>query len=261
MKELVEPITINNVKKISDDMFTLGPNLVLRFNVECSRNVNDKTYPFYSEFEYPCDNGSYKTLVSVKRIYDYYMTIENVKKDENGNKVYIRIGVTEILLLQNGLDTVASWFTLKKYSNLFAKNGGVLTICPPVPNMNIGGLPMGKYLEFYPTIIDRGMSNADKYPGIRIYLGEDSTFVDMPVDRFMGFKYIIDKCDMFGYAQNLANAMNPELGTNRTGLNGITPTKKEQRQSTICSTPLSGTTGISSGRRVEDKNKMSSLEG
>lgn len=259
MKELVEPITIENVKKITDDMFTLGPNVVLRFNVECSRNVGNKTYPFYSEYEYPCDNGSVKSLVSVKRVYDYYMSIENVKKDDNGNKVFVRIGVTEILLLQQSLAVVASWFSSKKYANLFVKSNGVLTVCPPVPNAAVTGLPMGKYLEFYPTIIDRGMANADKFPGIRIYLGDDSAFIDIPVEKFMGFKYIVDKCDMFGYAQNLANAMNPELGFNRTMLNGTTSIKKEYKENMCYSAPLTGTTGIT-GRKVENKNNMSSLE-
>ena len=263
MKELIEPITINNLKKIVDDMYALGPNVVLRFNVECSRNVGNKTYPFYSEYEYPCDTGSVDSLVSIKRVYDYYLSIENVKKDDNGNKVFIRISVNDFLMFRNAIDVITSWFTEKKYKNLFAINStGALIIAPPIPSHAITGLPMGRYLEFVPTIIDKGMANADKERGVRMFLSEDSSFVDLNLNKIAGLKYLLEKCDMFGYAQNLANAVNPILGTNRVNLADSIGSKKPRELKMVDShTPLSGTTGISSGRKVgKGGNDISSLE-
>ena len=142
MGEIVSPFEILKVDKISDDIYSLGPNVLLKFNVSLSRSSNGKRYHFYKEFEYPSSFDNIKSLVTIKRSFDFYLSIENMQKDNNGNKLFIRIGAQEYMLFKKALEQAISWFTDPKYNNLFATNRGKLVIMPPIPEFRISNLPM-----------------------------------------------------------------------------------------------------------------------
>jgi len=124
-------------------------------------------------------------------------------------------------MVKQGLETAISWFTDTKYKNLFATNKGELILTSPIPEFNIGNLPMGKYIHIMPVIIDRGIANADKVPGIRLTLNDNSTFVDITLDRLMGLYYTISCFNMYQAALLLLNYLQrPEIGTGRMLING-----------------------------------------
>lgn len=215
-QELIEPMEFFKIDKISDDVYSIGPNVVLKFNVSLSKISNGKRYHFHKEFEYPSKGiNEQSSLVTIKRSFDYYLSIENVQKDEKGNKLFIRIGPQEYMLLKRGLEEAISWFTDSKYSKLFARDRGKLIIVAPVPEFKIPNLPMQKSIEFIPTIIDHGISNDDKEPGIRISFGSQS-YIDINLDRLMGLYYIISCFNMYQCALEMINYIQrPEFGTNR----------------------------------------------
>lgn len=256
MGEIISPFEVLKVDKISDDVYTLGPNVLLKFNVSLSRNSNGKRYHFHKEFEYPSPLDGYPTLVTIKRSFDYYLSIESIQKDENGNKLFIRIGVQEYMIFKKGLEEAISWFTDSKYKNLFATNRGKLVMTSPIPEFKISNLPMDKYIEFIPTIIDRGAANADKFPGIRMFLGSDSVFVDLSVDRLMGLYYIVSTFNMYQSACDLINYLErPDFGTNRFVM------EQTYRSSYSRDTQESHKTSGIEGRFVTPKNDISKLEG
>ena len=246
------------IDKISDDVYALAPTVILRFNVSLSKISGGKRYHYHKEFEYP-SKSIHQPLVTVKRSFDYYLSFESPQKDNNtGTKLFIRIGAQEYFLLKKCLNEVESWFTDEKFSNLYVTIKGKLTITTPYPHTRIHSLPMGKYIDFKPTIIDRGIANADKEPGIRIEFGDPNCVVSITLDKFMGLKYTIDYFNMYQSAAILINYnARPPYGTNRVNMG---------TEHTLPGTDynvMTGTDGIQD-RHVTpkgSKNNISSLEG
>ncbi len=112
-----------------------------------------------------------------------------------------------------GLQIVFSWFNDKQYDGLYATKNGKLIITSPTPSYVIDHLPGGSYIEFKPIIIEKSTGVDDKEPGI--YMGlSDSYGVRLTLNRFMGFKYIIDSINMYESAQLLLNYFGrPEFGS------------------------------------------------
>lgn len=257
-KELVEPMEFFKIDKISDDVFAIGPNVILRFNVSLSKISNGNRYHFHKEYEYPSKGISGQpTLVTIKRSFDFYLSIENMQKDQNGNKVFIRIGPSEYMLFKKGLEEAISWFTDSKYRNLFAYDKGHLIVMAPIPEYKISSLPMQKYIEMYPVVIDKGLANADKEPGVRFVLGDPSATIDINLDRLMGLHYIISCFNMYEAALSIVNYLQrPEFGTNRFSI-GTSHTLVED------TTEKKNVTGIN-GRLVTPegtKDNINVLEG
>lgn len=200
--------------KISDDLMILGINTVLKFTVSLTK-YNDRYGRMYShkEFEYTSRTSS-SPVVTIKRSFDYYVSIENIKNVEDVPKEFILIGINDMYMIREHLSQVSLWFTDKKYSKLFAKKNGELILSADVDPIIISNLPMNKYLKFTPIIYNR----LDNYQtGIRMYINSDTNYVDMPISRFMGFLYTINTLDMYNCAQNMLNYIQrPEPGFNLT---------------------------------------------
>ena len=245
------------IDKISDDVYVLAPNAILRFNVSLSKISGGKRYHYHREYEYPAKN-IHQSLVTVKRSFDYYLSFESPQKDNNGSKLFIRIGAQEYFLLKKCLSEVEAWFTDKKYAKLYVMDRGKLILTAPIPNTRIHNLPMDKYIDFSPTIIDKGIANADKEPGIRIEFGDPNCVISINLDKFMGLKYIIDCFNMYQAAITLINYnARPPYGTNRFVMNN------EHTMSGTDYNVMTGASGVRD-RHVTPKgtkNNISSLEG
>lgn len=216
-KGLIDPIEYEKYDKIVDTIYTLGMNCVLRFNVSLSRGYNDKRYHFYKEFEYGSKYGDGpQTLVTIKRDYDYYLSIENNIKPDNTNKCFIRIGATEYYLFKNAIETVISWFIDSKYKDLFQMKNNELIVVAPAPHFRLNGFPMDKYLSFDPVVSQKGQSKFDCEPGVKIELSDPNNIVIMNLDKLMGLSYILSSFNMIQSAQIMINYLGrPEFGTNR----------------------------------------------
>ena len=245
------------IDKISDDVYTIAPNVVLKFNVSLSKISGGKRYHYHKEYEYPSKmSPECNSLVTIKRSFDYYLSFENQQKDINGNRLFIRIGVQEYFLLKNSLETVISWFRDTKYAKLFALDRGRLILVSPVPNCKIQNLPMNKYIEFTPTIIDRGISNADKEPGIKIEFGDPSMCITINLDKLMGLYYLISCFNMYQAAITMINYVSrPDFGTNRYVM--------DQQRTLPTDNDITGVSGIRDRyvTPIGVKNNISSLEG
>lgn len=257
-RDLIEPMEFFKVDKISDDVYAIGPNVVLKFNVSLSKVSNGKRYHYHKEYEYPTKGiQGQPTLVTIKRSFDYYLSIENAQKDQDGNKVFIRLGPSEYPIFMKALSEAVAWFTDSKYAKLFANDNGRIVLVAPIPNFVMRNLPMGKYIELTPVIIDKGMANADKEPGVRLYLNDPSNYIDINLDRLMGLHYIVSKFDMYQCALELINYLQrPEFGTNRFSMDtGRTISGTDKGVKT-------GTTGITNRHVMpEGDNDISKLEG
>ena len=246
------------VDKISDDVYPIAPNIVLKFNVSLSKVNNGTRYPYHREYEYPSHGvQGQSTLVTIKRSFDYYLSIENNQKDEYGNKLFIRIGPSEYMIIKKSLENAISWFTDKEFANLYARNNGRLIMMPPIPDdIFIKYLPMGKYIKIRPTVIDRGLSNSDSEAGICMELSDPSMCVNINVDRLMGLYYIISTFDMYGSALSIINYLQrPEFGTNRFSIDQGQNNNRVLKQESEPRSP----SGIN-GRFVTPKNTRDNIK-
>ena len=215
---LVEPMEFNKIDKVSDELCAIGPNVILKFNVSLSKTSNGKRYHFHKEYEYPSRGITEQpTLVTIKRSFDFYLSIESMQKDSKGYKIFIRIGAAEYMKVKQSLETAISWFTDKKYEKLFAYDKDKrIILMNPIPEIEIPNLPMNTYIKMYPIVIERGTTAADQEPGIRMELDSPYTYVDMKLDKLMEIYYFISRIDMYQAALSIVNyVQRPDFGTNR----------------------------------------------
>lgn len=246
-----------NIDKISDDVLTITPNIVLRFNVALSKIVSNRRQHFHKEFMYS-SKTSPNPLVTIRRNFDYYLSFENVKNSYD--KLFIRIGIGEILLLRGGFDVAASWFTDKKYAKLYVRNNGKLVLTAPIPDYTVHGLPQGKYIKFIPTIVELDESNEGKVAGVTIDFGDGINIINLTLERFMGLKYVISCFNMYQSAITLLNYISrPSVGTNSTNFSNSNAYGRALPPENISC----GVDGID-GRKVQPKcmpQQINSLEG
>lgn len=215
MSEPIKPFIIEHkmYDKISDDLIFLGQNCIVRFNVSLS-NYNSETEEFNSYHrEYVRKNKNGDSSILIRRSFNYYISIENIKYDPIlGIKEYIMIGVNDIQLLISTLEAVSNWFV--ESNNIYTKNAeGKLFVKANNCSLYIENLPMGKWLSFFPTIIS--YPNGDEALGVRIHLSDKNNFTDVNLSNFMGFLYQIKNINMFTSAQNMINYLQrPEFGSN-----------------------------------------------
>ena len=246
----------DKVDKISDEIYALSPNVILKFNVSLSKISGGKRYYFHNEFEYGSPKYQESNLITIKRSFDYYLSFESAKTSDNGSRMFVRIGIQEFLSLSDALKEVLKWYTDAKYDKLYAfDKTGKLILTSPSPSYAIPKLPMGKSIEFRPTIISKGMANADDEMGIAMDFGDDGT-VELTFDKFMGLYYLITSFNMYQSALLLINYIgHPDIGTNRVVM------ESSSRKKPLVQTPEQETTSIKGRFPKAMKNNISQLEG
>lgn len=201
-------------EKISDDIMYLGTNTILRMNVILAKKLDDgRRYPYHKEYMY--ETNKYidtKNILTLRRGFDYYLSIENIKSLYNTEKEFIMIRVQDMIFIRQQLKIVYKWF-VSDNCNVFAISDNKLIILDKVQPIVICGLASQKYISFEPTIIQYDDDNMIQ--GIRVHLSSDNNYVDMTIDRFMGFLYIINTINLYESAQLILNYIGrPDFGTN-----------------------------------------------
>ena len=210
-----EPFEIIRFEKISDDVTHMGKNLVIKINANLAKSYNGNRYFFYKEYEYAI--GSYRR-VSVKRGFDYYLSIESSSKPKDKDKLFIRIGTGEFYGFMKTLEGVIEWFTSAKYKKLFAKSKGELLITESVvPTKELSGLPMGITMTFNPTVIDTGY---EFKPGVHLLVDTGKEYYDyeITVDTLFSVYGALMNYNMFMSAQIMVSSLGIPLGTNHIDL-------------------------------------------
>lgn len=206
---MIIPVSFERYNKISDDIMYLGDCMVLKFNVNLAKkDKNGERQLFHKEFEY---GPRYDRRNSIKRIFDFYVSIENFKESSSGMKDGVRISMADMYYMKSALNGVFKWFFDENYKNIYVQKGTDLVLMNRPPRINVG--LMYGYISFDASIyVDR---DGLKLPGVRMYINSDTNFSDMSVDTFLGMKYFMDNLNMYESAQLMLNYMQrPELGTN-----------------------------------------------
>lgn len=209
MNEMIK-IKHQDYGKITDVCMWLSNNYILKFNVELIKHKSKDNY--HKEIGYNI-NGCYR--VNINRDFDYYLSIESVKRSDEGNKLQLRIGINEIYFFRYNLHGVSSWFTNKSYESLFIKKDGKIIMPIKVDPIRIN-IMFNNYIEFEPSICN--LDNGDQIIGVRVYLNSDGVSFFMSANNLISFTYFIDTFNMYQSAQLMLNYLGrPENGTNYFG--------------------------------------------
>ena len=247
-----EPFEIIKFEKISDDVVHIGRNYIIKINANLAKTVNDKRYLFYKEFEYTI-NGHART--SIKRGFDYYLSIESLTKNANGDRAFVRIGVTEYYSFMKAIMDVMNWFTDKKYANVFAKKNNELILTANRPATRyVYGLPQNKFLSFELIVLEGYITQ----PGVRITVGSEDMYTDVPADAIFGIYGALVNFNMFMSAQTMVSSLGIPLGTNRINLNDSNKNNSLPTESEKVS--IQKTSSIE-GRRIGGITSITDLEG
>lgn len=207
-----QAVMFNEYDKITDDLCMLSNGYILRFNVSLGSKAKDnKKIPFHNEYRYNSNKYiNHNSLITVRRKFDYYMSIENYNKDI---KDYIMIRAQDMIFLKNSLYIASRWFTDPKFNNLFALDNGKLIRMGQVDPVIIRGLCSSNYMILSPTVIEY---ENNSYEGVQFTLTSGNYF-NITVDKFMELLYIIDTFNMHLSAQMmLAYLGKPPEGVNQT---------------------------------------------
>lgn len=211
---MIDPIQ-KLYEKLTDDLQIIGYNTILRFSVTLARKQKDGTrFHYHQEYKYTTNKYiDTNKVITLRRSFDYFLSIENIRANENGIKEFIMIRIQDIKHVIYKLNQVAQWFMSDKYKNLFVLDNNRLRILKgnePDPIV-IEKLAQDKFLILKPVVIS--FENNDM-PGVRMYLSSKDNYTDITIDNFMGMLYLIENINMYESAALLLNYIQrPELGS------------------------------------------------
>lgn len=200
----------DNYSKIEDNIYYLGPNVVLKMIVNLYNNSEKYgRSSFYSEIRYhnvKMDDD----VINIKRSFNYYATIENITA-RDGIKEQIMIRQQDIFAFRKVLNYVYD-FLDKDFDKIFSKKNGKIYAKKLKP-IEFGGLALGKYFVFVPDVHET--STGELIACIKMSLSDALNNVYMSQSKFAGLVECFNNMDMFSYAQNMiAYLGKPEAGTN-----------------------------------------------
>lgn len=207
MEPLFTPLDYD---KLSDDLFYLGSGIVLRLNVVLAKKKEDgsRNY-FHKEYLYGSKYIDKNKVITMRRNFDYYLTIDKYCMYEQ--TVIIRI--QNMILMKMKLKEVSKWFS--DGETFILKKGKLVIQKKPKPII-VSGLSMHKSLRFEPIVID-WENSGQQQPGVRMVLNESDIYTDISIDNFYGFLYLIDTLNLYESAQLMINYLGrPSFGSNLT---------------------------------------------
>ena len=210
MAEAQECVSFLDYDRISDDLMYFDRDVYLRFNVQLARKGKDgNRYHYHNEYRYQSKYDNYGKVLTIRRHFEFYLSIDVRNEFESG----IIIRAKDMMNIRLRLKFVAKWFSDGIFKIDKKKQLHIVGNPEPVIITNLGG----KYIKFEPAIVDFG--NGTKREGVRMTLNE-VRFVDITVDTFMEFVYLINSINMYEAALSIVNYIPAEFGKYKEIVNG-----------------------------------------
>lgn len=194
---------------ISDKLMWFNNEFFLAFTVKLARKDREgnRSY-FHREYSYPSQYPGVENAVSIKRYYDYFLSIESLRD----KYVYIQIRVNDMIMLKSILSNIVN--RLLDDSQWVIKNER-LHLKGSAQPLVLPNLVMNKWISFECTPL---LDLSDSWSkGVRIGLSDQSRYIDVNIDQFMGFVYIIDSFNMVQQSAIMINYLNTNIiGMNRS---------------------------------------------
>lgn len=210
MKKQMVELVHNDYEKISDICMWLNREYVVKFNVDLNKHTEHRKDNYHKEFGYISSDGDYR--INISRDITPYLSIESIKRTQEGNKIQIRIGMNDIYFFKEKLNIVASLFTDSYFDTLFIKRNGKLMITKKVEPIT-ASVMYNSYIEFEPAVLT--LQNEEQIAGVNMYLNSDNIFTFLDTNTLLSFVYFIETFNMYQSAQLMLSYIGrPENGTN-----------------------------------------------
>lgn len=203
-------INFSDYDRITDVLMYLSNEITLNFTVTLSRkNKSGQRMFFQFETEYSSKYIGTDVARSIKRNMNFYFVIDNKTFFAGG---FILKPQDVIILLKIIEDQIIPWYFGTKRIFSLTKDGSKLIIKGKFHPIYYTQ-SQDKYLRFDPFVYTYEDETCKE--GIRMYLNSDSDWVDMDIDKFMGFYYILKNTDMYSAACSMTNYVKcPPYGVN-----------------------------------------------
>lgn len=191
-------ILFTDFDKITDTILYISSDVTLSICLNLNIKQKDgKIKSFHSEYKYYSDNLN-KDSYSIKRNVQPYFSINDLKDYKNS----IMLKVNDVWMLKMLLDNrVMPWFVGTKRLFFFDENNKLQI----KGKYDIQEFRLNDYncMAFAPIIIryEDGMEKE----GVRLFLNSKDRFVDMSIDVFISFYYLITNTDLYNAGTNMMN--------------------------------------------------------
>lgn len=205
--------------RIADLVMYFDNNVVLEFIVSLSsKDKYGNRIFFHSEFDYNSDKFSgVDKGHSIKRRMSFYYAI-NDKRAFNRS---ITLRPEDVIMLSMIIkNNIFPWyFGSNNKRNIYSIIENKLCITGKYTEV-IYSKSEYAYLKFIPIVYT--FNDGTYKEGIRMYVSCSEEFVDMEIDKFMGFYYYLSRVDMYSAAASLAAYVkSPPYGINNFNGTGI----------------------------------------
>lgn len=186
-------VQFQDYDRIVDILMYLSKDITLNFNVNLSKkSVNNERMFFHYETEYNSKYYGVDKGHTIKRNMVYFFTLDD--KTNFLNSFIMRPQDVALILL--GIDqNVLPWFMGKTRIYSIIEDKLVITgkfkSFDYIENEN-------KYISLHPLVIS--YEDGTFKEGVRIYINTQSVYVDIDLDKFMGFYYTLKNTDMYSVA-------------------------------------------------------------
>lgn len=215
-------VQFTDYDRITDNIYYLSENLSLNFTVTLSRkNMNNERVFFHYETEYTSKYIGENIARAVKRIMSFYFTIDN--KNDFGNGLILKVNDVAILNMIIQHQLLPHYFGNKRIYKIIDNRLVIKGEFEPI----VYAQNEYKFLSFTPIVCE--YEDGSFKEGVRITV--NSEYVDIDIDRFMGFYYLLKNTDMYSVACSMvAYIKSAPYGINiysRKGLGGGAPLPDE----------------------------------
>lgn len=194
--EKKSPIRYLDYDKISDTLLYFSKDIVFRFNVQLAKksSYDERRNFFHKEFEYESKYSDVGNVRSIRRDMTFFYTIDDNRDYMNG----FMIGIADVFPLKMLLEKqVLPWYI---------GNKSIYGTSPDDRSIIIKGrwkpqqfaISDYKYIQFMPIVMtyENNITNC----GIRLIINKETNFVDIDLNKFLGFYQIIAHTDMYAVA-------------------------------------------------------------
>lgn len=208
-------VSFSDYDRVTDTLMFLSNNITLNFSVVLSRkNKSDERVFFHYETEYQSKCIGTNNVRGIKRMMTFYFTLDN--KNDFGNGLVLRPQDVVILIMIIEKQLFPLFFDKDRIFKIKDNKLVIIGNYSPV----VFTQSDYKYLRFTPIILE--YENGLYKEGVRFELNNKHEYVDIDIDKFMGFYYILKNTDMYSAACNIVSyAKIPANGIETYSMKGL----------------------------------------
>lgn len=183
---------LNDYEKVQDILMYFGKDWKICFNVSLATKdkLGNRRF-FYKEYQYQSKYLDTAKVVSVKRYFNSYITIEQISNKDNS----ILISRGDMPILRNVVTEATSWLSS---NDVFGtdKDNKLKILISANTQCNIGS---NAAIRLEPVIYYNEY-NITSSPGIRMSINDERNYIDIEAKDFYSFYELLRTFDFYGSA-------------------------------------------------------------